>query len=194
MTIFSLFILMSFSPVFISGCYTDTIDDFSKFNVQIPIHFIQKWRDKAITSVSIDSTNLNNYKEYTENKDKIVSAHFYQIGYWIDSVRVAPGDPPIDKITFDSVKYYLYYYDNLNVKSQEYLIASYYNVKVKDYYRIPHIVSVSDSVALLLEDVAKNHPIFYTVAKYSFPTSGGSGRFPYVDSRIDVDLRLNLEL
>lgn len=179
-------------PLFLAGCYTDTIEDFSKFTVQFSINFTQKWRDKKAPGITYDSTNLNDYKEYTDNKNNIERTVFYQVAYWIDSIRVGAGDPPKENVEFESVKYYLYYMLDGGGMSQKYLIGEYRDVKVMDYYRIPHVLTVSNEVAKLLEDVAKNHPKFYTTAEYSAPKSGGSGLFPYIDSRLDVVVKLEL--
>lgn len=187
--IFAGFIL----PVFLSGCYTDTIDAVSKYNIQLPLYFMAKWREKHAPDTSIDYTNLNTYKEYRDNKEKIKSSSFYQFAYWIDSVRVGPGDPPPDSVQFEYVRYYLFYNDGGIVK--KYLLGEFKNVRVKDYYRIPHVIPVPDEVAKVAEAITKkNPPDFYTIAEYGKITSGGSGYFPHIDSRFDVVVRFQLGL
>lgn len=179
-------------PVLLGGCYTDTIDSMSKFTVQLPLHFIGKWRNKTAPDTSVDFTDLNNYKEYRDNKEKIQRTIFYQFSYWIDSIRVAQGDPGADQVEFAFVKYYLYFEGD--PPSSKVLLGEFKNVKVKDYYRIPHVLAVPEEVAKVIETAAKTKTRFFTIAEYSAPTSGGSGRFPHIDSRFDVVVRLELTL
>ena len=179
-------------PSFLSGCYTDTIDSLTTFTVQLPLHFTSKWRDKAAPDTSRDFTDLNTYQEYRENKDKIQRTIFYQFAYWIDSIRVPAGDPTMDKIEFDTIRYYLYFEGE--PYSSRHLLGEFVNVKVKDYFRIPHVISVSEKVAQVIETAAKTKQRFYTVASYGAPKSGGSGQFPYIDSRFDLVIRLQVKL
>ncbi len=182
-------------PVFITGCYTDTIDSFSKFTVQLPLHFTAKWRNKFAPDVSTDFTDLNTYKEYRDNKEKIQSTIFYQFAYWIDSLRTEPGDPTIDQVEFEFVKYYLYFEGE--PESAKRLIGQFNNVKVKDYFRIPHVLEVPDAVAQDIAKVAKTNPRFFTIAEYSAPAGQPAGTkrsFPHIDSRFDVVVRLELKL
>lgn len=182
-------------PIFISGCYTDTIDSFSKFTVQLPLHFTAEWRNKSAPDTSRDFTDLNTYKEYRDNKEKIQSTIFYQFAYWIDSLQVAPGDPPLEQVEFEFVKYYLYFEGES--PSAKRLIGQFNNVKVKDYYRIPHVLAFPEAVAQDIAKVAKTNPRFFTVAEYSAPVGqpvGTTRRFPHIDSRFDVVVRLELKL
>lgn len=182
-------------PVFISGCYSDTIDSFTKFTVQLPLHFTAEWRNKSAPDTSTDFTDLNTYKEYRDNKEKIQSTIFYQFAYWIDSLRVEPGDPPLEQVEFEFVKYYLYFEGES--PSAKRLIGQFNNVKVKDYFRIPHVLAVPDAVAQDISKVAKTNPRFFTVAEYSAPVGqpvGTKRSFPHIDSRFDVVVRLELKL
>lgn len=179
-------------PLFISGCYTNTVDTFGTFTVQIPLDFTSKWRNKSAPDTSLDFTDLNNYKEYRDNKDDIQRTIFYQFAYWIDSIRVPLTDPGVDKLEFDFVRYYLYFEGE--PASSKHLLGEFKKVKVKDYFRIPHVIAIPDDVGKILETAAKTRTRFYTVAEYSAPTSVGSGYFPYIDSRFDLVVRLELKL
>ena len=113
------------------------------------------------------------------------------------SLRVEPGDPPIDQVEFDTIRYYLFFkHDPLRIK---YLLGEFRNVKVKDYFRIPHVIQVSDAVSKVLETAAKaeNRQEFYTTAEYSRAVGqpvGTKRKFPYIDSRFDLVIRLELKL
>jgi len=179
-------------PLFISGCYQGTVDSFSTFTIQLPLDFTSKWRNRSAPDTSQDFTDLNTYKEYQDNKEKIQKTIFYQFAYWIDSIRVPQGDPGIDKLEFAFVRYYLYFEGD--PVSSKHLLGEFKNVKIKDYYRIPHVLAVPEAVAKVLETAAKEKQRFYTIAEYSAPTSGGSGFFPYIDSRFDLVIRLELKL
>lgn len=182
-------------PVFISGCYTDTVDSFSKFTIQLPLHFTAEWRNKEAPDTSRDFTDLNTYKEYRENKEKIQRTVFYQFAYWIDSLEVRAGDPPLEQVEFEFVKYYLYFEGES--PSAKRLIGQFNNVKVRDYFRIPHVIAVPEAVAEDIAKVAKTNPRFYTVAEYSAPVGqpvGTKRSFPHIDSRFDVVVRLELKL
>ncbi len=178
-------------PLLFSGCYSDTMDTLSNYTIQIPLNFTPKWRDRQAPDTSIDYTNLNNYKEYQDNKNKIKSSRLHQFAYWIDSIQVGQGDPLPEQVEFEFVRYWLFYYEG--GVSKKYLLGEFKNVKVKDYYRIPHIIPVPDEVAVLAENITKkNPPDFYTIAEYGKITSGGSGRFPYIDSRFDLVIQLKV--
>lgn len=107
-----------------TGCYTDTIDSFSKIKIQLPLFFHSHFHDKASPDNDTSFTNLYQYKEYEDNKDKIDKAEIYQFNYRIDSLMFATDKvKPLEKdstfafdplnqnheIEFEYIQFYIHY-------------------------------------------------------------------------------------
>ena len=85
------------SSQFFGGCYTETIDDLSTFKFRMPIFFRSTHFDKASPDTSRDFINLLEYKEYRDNKDRIMKAVIKEFNYRLRHV----------KITGDTIPYYM---------------------------------------------------------------------------------------
>lgn len=176
----------------LDGCYYDTINSVKALTLQLPLQFKMDWYNRIAPDTSYDFTDLETYKEYRDNKADIDRAIFHQFAYWIDSLVVAPGDPAMEDVEFEFIRYELYFTDMR--REDAYLLGEFRNVKVKDYLRKPHVLAIPDSVAMVIEEAVRRNPRFHTIATYSSPKSGGSGRFPLIISRFDVILRLKINL
>lgn len=202
--IFTSFIL--FAGLFLSGCFTDTIDAFSKFQFQLVIPFHSTHKEKAAPDTSVDFSNLNKYKEYKDNKDRIKKALILQFNYWLDSLvfRTKEGkvmsfdknDPNMPDIKFNFIKFYLRFADlksipvngdpldsaNYRFSTSDptnYLLGEFKNVSVKDYFRQAyHIINVDDAVAQVISDAVKNRPQFYIITEYSPLADQSTGTEP----------------
>jgi hypothetical protein len=191
--IFLAFIAVGMS---IGGCYTDTIDNLSTFSFQFPMIFHSNYYDKAAPDTNLDYSNLNKYKEYKDNKDRINKAQILHLNYWIDSLKFTDPsngqqvvfDPVLhkDKIEFEFIKFYLVfakYIPNPNNPNWEDTMATHWtadltkapftlgvfkNVEIAKYYRNPeHIEYVSEAVANQISDLLKTQPSFFIVSEYS---------------------------
>lgn len=114
--------------VLLTGCYTDTVDSLSTYKFQLPIDFKQKYLNKVAPDTSYDFTNLNKYKDYRDNKDRIVRAEITLANYWIDSLNVngtvyLPRDP--------SNKYYFDYNTNTGTYTIQFNFIKFYLVFAK---------------------------------------------------------------
>ena len=112
------FTALLFSGAFFGGCYTDTIDSLSTFTFQLAIPFHSTHYEKAAPDTSYDFTNLNAYKEYRDNRERIKKAMILEFNYWVDSIVMRNADPDLpdipydpeihgDTISFEFVKFYL---------------------------------------------------------------------------------------
>jgi hypothetical protein len=209
------------SGIFIAGCYTDTINAFSKFTFQLPLLFHSTHFDKAAPDTSYDFTNLNKYKEYSDNKDRISKALVLEFNYWIDSLMLQ-GNIPFDTTNRDVIFTYIrfslhfaklkpqYSYNGetdadsshwmFDPAEQDYLLGEFRDVNVADYYRKAfHIVEVADDVAQIISEAVKNRPAFYIITEYS-PLSDQDiakepkRHFPYVAARYDMIIRFSVDL
>lgn len=190
-----IYILILICCIILSSCFTETIDTFSTINFQLVVPFHSTHEDKAAPDTSIDFTNLNKYKEYKDNKDRIKKAMILQFNYWLDSlvyidksgrkVNFNPKDPNMPEIKFNHIRFYLRFaerkqfpvngdeFDPANYEFSKsdptmYLLGEFLNVDVKDYFRQAyHIIDVSDDVARVISDAVKNRPMFFIITEYS---------------------------
>ncbi len=202
------------------GCYTNTVDSLSTFKFQLPVYFYKNWVDRFAPDTSWDFTNLNDYPEYRDNKDKIQIAEILSFNYWVDSLVTANGVPynPNDKnspvIEFKFVKFYLHFAvwrdnppnpndpsDSSNYvrdpDTPDYLLGEFYNVNVKDYYRNPeHILEVPTDVAKIISLALKAKPHFFIKAVYSKTKDQKVPKllFPLINSRYDLVFRFKVSL
>ncbi|HRS02271.1 MAG TPA: hypothetical protein P5545_06955 [Bacteroidota bacterium] len=210
-------LIFSFLSVLLASCYTQTIDDFSQFTVQIPIYFYDKSTDRKVPDVGINFSNLYQYDEYNSNKDRIDKAEVFQFSIWIDSL-VLPGDPPkpfvpsVDEVIFDHVRYTIVFAkpkipgndkslnaDDFEIDNtlQPFVLADFYNVSVTDYYKNPkHIYSIPQEEAIVISDLLKTRPYFFVLAEYSKYQNQPSDTvvFPYSEYRGDLVVRLKIKL
>lgn len=213
---FSSKIAILFVLLFITSCYTDTVDSFSKFTVQIPIYFYDYATDRQAPSFSKDFTNLYKYAEYKDNIDRIDLAEIYQFTYWIDSLEhpetKLPFNPATDEMIFDYVKYIIIFLKpkspfliesqdtndfEINPDYPEFVIADKKNVKVTDYYRTPKNIMLMDELeAKKISDILKSNPAFYIVTEYSKyqGQSQDPAYFPLMNVRSDLIIRLTVKL
>jgi hypothetical protein len=202
------------SGAFFSGCYTDAVDNLSTFTFQLPLLFHSYHWDKASPDTSVDFTNLNDYKEYRDNKERINKAQILHFNYWIDSLVMqnnVPFDPEVhtDDVIFPFIRFYLQFArytggDPSNPNSYEpdpnepmYLLGEYLDVNVAEYYRNPeYILDVSEETAMILSDAVKNRPQFYIITHYSKVVGQTEPKryFPYVAARYDMVIRFDVDL
>ncbi len=170
----------------LTGCYTDTVDSLSTFTFQLPINMEFEWRNKQAPDTTTDRVDLLEYQVYRDNQADIKVADLYQIGYWIDTLI---GNPSFDEAEFDFVEFYL----RFQGEQKEYLLGRYEDVAVRDYYKRPHIIPVPDSVGNIISEAVKTNPAFDVIQRYGTPKSG-SGAFPTIDGKVDLVIRLEVDL
>ena len=134
------FIGVLFSGAFFSGCYTDTVDALSTFDFQLPLIFHSTHFNKASPDTSVDFTNLNEYKEYRDNKERIQEAIVHQFNYWIDDIKLSGSIPmevdhlgrkPPENDMQDSALYFHPERDNLEFEFIKFYL---HFAKLKDGY------------------------------------------------------------
>lgn len=199
------------SMLFFNGCYTDTINKFSTFALQIPLLFNSSHTERWAPDTSYDDANLNQYQEYRDNKDKIDKAEFLDFNYRIDSLvyedfqgNVKIYDPKAanpDVIGFDTVQFFLKFPSGYTPKIGEFL-----NKNVAEYYRKAHnIIAVNSDSAKIISDAVKHYPDFQIVSIYSKVKINGvyqdwpnaqnkKHHFPYVLGKYDLIIRLQVKL
>lgn len=198
----------------LSGCYTDTIDDFSTFTFQFPVNLHSTYYNRDVPDVSRDFSNLYEYDEYHDNKDKINKAYAIQFNYWIDTLVMPSGlpyDPSFDNIEFEYVKYKLvfarpkngniYSLDSNNFEPdpniEEFELGTFNNVNVSGFYRNPsHIVDIPIDVSKKVSEFLKTKPYFYVVTEYSKLKGQGTDQFnfPFMKTRFDIIVKFEVEL
>jgi hypothetical protein len=191
------------SVLFLSSCYQNTIDALSSFKFQLAILFDSQYRNKFAPDTTIDFVNLDDYKQYRDNKDRIKKAQFIQFNYWIDSLHLAnnkPFNPKTDNVEFEFIKFYLVFQEGGQMPSdpgKRYLLGTFNNVNVANYYRNPeHILVVPEDVAKIIEEAVKINPRFYIVSEYS-KVKGQQGpkeSFPFIWARFDIAIRFEVSL
>jgi len=209
--------IATFLSIILTSCYTQTVNDFSEFTVQVPIYFYDKSTDRRVPDVGWNFSNLYQYEEYTSNKDRIDRAEVYQFSIWVDSL-VLPGNPPkpfvpnVDEIIFEHVRYTIVFAkpkipgneqslnaDDFEIDNtiQPFTLADFYNVSVSDYYKNPkHIYSVPQEEAIVISDLLKTRPYFYVLAEYSKYLNQPADTivFPYSEYHGDLVVRLKIKL
>lgn len=199
--------LLPLAAVILGGCYSDTVDSFSNFTVQVPIYFHSDHFDKAAPDTSLDFVNLNDYSEYTDNKAKIDRALVYQFNYCIDSLVIDEGvvyDPAVHTIQFDFIRFYLVFAKGNgfggytpDYAKAKYLLGEYLNVDVRDYFRTPkHIIEIGDDLGSVISQTLKENPQFFIVSEYSREKNqtGEFRYFPFVRGRYDLVIRLKVKI
>lgn len=198
-----LLILLGFAPIIFNSCYQNTIDALSSFKFQLAILFDSEYRNKFVPDTTIDFINLDDYKQYRDNKDRIKKAQFLQFNYWIDSLHLVnnkPFNPKTDNVEFEFIKFYLVFQEGGQMPTdpgKRFLLGTFNNVNVSNYYRNPeHILVVPENVAKIIEEAVKSNPRFYIIAEYS-KVKGQSGpkeSFPYIWARFDIAIRFEVSL
>jgi len=221
---YRLILIAGFLVVVLTGCFQETAENFSTFQVQLPIYARHSYVDKEAPAKDRDFTTLYEYKEYDENKSRIDKAELYQFSYWIDELNIEDGssngrifDP--EKIEDDGklqltyVKFYVQFarlktgfYNEKDLDSSHFepdpsqpklLLAEYKNPYLKDYYKTPkNIIDVNDEIGKKLEKMLKEKPYFYFIDEWG-PVVGYENSkytFPYVESRFDLVIRLGVKL
>lgn len=209
----NLFYIMVLS-VMLGGCYSDTVDSFSTFTFQFPVNLNSTYLDRDVPDISKDFSNLYKYDEYYENRDKINKAYAIQFNYWMDSL-VLPGDIPFDPevhdTEFEFVRYKLIFArpkdgnifseDSSNFEPdptiEAFELGTFYNVKVKDFYRNPsHILDVPDVVSAKISEYLRTKPFFFVVSEYSKLKGQGTDpyEFPFMKTRFDIIIRFEVKL
>jgi len=107
-------VLFAVSPLIFSGCYTDTVNSFSTFTVQIPLYFHSYHYRRGAPDTSYTFGNLYEYDEYEKNKHYIDNGEILEFNYWIDSLHTGEGvgvpfDPTKDTIVFDYIRFSIQY-------------------------------------------------------------------------------------
>ena len=202
------------------GCYTNTIDSLSTFKFQLPIYFYSNWLNRSAPDTSWDFTNLNNYPEYRDNKEKIRTSEILSFNYWIDSLVMDggkpfdPNDPNQEDVEFEFIKFYLHFAvlksnppnpgdpndpDNyeLDPSTPDYLLGVFTNVSVKRYYRNPeYILEVPTDVAMIISEALKEKPQFFIKSIYSKTIGQTEPKrfFPLINARYDLVIRFDVEL
>lgn len=198
--------------IFLSSCYTDTIEELSSFKVQVPVYFYSESYGKASPDTSVDFSNLNEYDTYRDNKDRVKKAEVYQFNYWMDSLILEGGkvyNPEEDDIVIDRLVFYLQFAlpvgGNPNStnpddfipdpESEIYVLGEYENVNVAEYWRNPEFIkSIDEDVAVLISETLKDKPYFYLFTESGRVNGQTETVFPYIKSRFDLVIRLDVEL
>ncbi len=204
--------LIFLAMVFLSGCYTDTIEELSSFKMQVPVYFYSESYGKASPDTSMDFSNLNEYETYRDNKERVKKAEVYQFNYWIDSLVLEDGkvyNPEEDDIVIDRLVFYLQFAipitGNPNSTdpndfvpapdSEVYVLGEYIDVDVSEYWRNPeYIKSIDEDVAILISETLKDKPYFYIYTESGKVNGQTNTIFPYIKSRFDLIVRLDVEL
>ena len=168
------------APVFISGCYTDTIDSLSEFTLQVPITVPMFQRGNSDTTFS--NENLNNYAEYTNNKERVKRLHLYQSSLWLDSIV-----PFNSADVFRKIEYYFI------IDGVQYLIARYDNLSVQAFYKIPQIDQVPDDIAEQVSAALLENEEFRTMLIIT-RTPGNNTYYNLIQSSLVISLRMDVKL
>lgn len=208
------YIILALIAASLTSCITDTVDSMSKFTVQLPIFYKSSYVNRNCPDATQDFSNLNEYTEYRDNKDKIEKAEVYQLNYRIDSL-VMPNkkvyNPETDKLEFDYIRYYLIFAkpktsDENSTDSTKFeydpskkpiLLGEFKDVNIKDFYRqSKNILTVDDERTKIISDILKDKPYFFISTEYSKMkgSTNATEVFPYIGSRFDIVVRLGVKI
>ncbi len=185
-----------------------SVDSLQTFSFQYTINFEDERINDKVPDFSIDETNLNEYSEYRDNKDKISKSEILHFNFWVDSLvydkyGTQIAFDPIEnvdekKITFDYVRFWITF------DQEEYFeLATFEDVDIKEYYRNPfHIDEVPEKTREKVIDKLKNNPIFYTKSEFSIinientdlATKYDTLVVPYFKYKTDCVLRFEVDL
>ncbi len=185
-----------------------SVDSLETFTFQYTVNFEDERFNEWVPSISYDVTNLNDYEEYRDNKDKIKKSEILHFNFWIDSLVYDKNgskvvfDPTknIDNkaISFEYVKFSITF-DNL----EYFELATFENVDIREYYRNPfHIDEIPVATREKVMEKLKTNPIFSTRSEYSIihienssvGSENDSIRVPYFKYKTDLVLRFEVEL
>jgi hypothetical protein len=198
------------------SCYTDTVNNFTTFTIQIPVYFYDKSTNRKVPSIGYDFSNLYKYDEYKKNKERINRAELFQFAFWVDSLIIPgsnkPFDPKNDEMIFDSIKYTLVLLKPKPGKSEycqdpfdfdldstflPFNIGDFHNVKISEYYKNPkHIINLPEEEAIKLSNALKSRPYFFIVSEYSRYQNQpqDTSYISYLEIRTDLVIRLSVNL
>lgn len=204
------------AAIFLTSCYTRTIDDLSEFTVQIPVYFYDNSQKRKVPSISTDFTNLYKYEEFKKNKDRINRAIIYQFSYWIDTLvhpeTNKPFNPATDEMVFDKISYKLVFVKPINPNNYEsknpddfiinsdyepFVIKEFTSAKVNDFYKNPkNIIKIDEIEAKKISDALKKNPYFFIISEYSKYQGQvvDTAYFPLLNIRTDLVIRLTVRL
>ena len=164
-------VLFAFTSVGLTGCYTDTVDSFSTLTYQLPVN--RQFRENNIRFSDTTSeeeagttrVDLLEYGVYRNNQENMRIVELFQLGYWFDTLV---GNPSFDDAEFEFIEVYL----RLIGGKEKYLLGRYENVVVREYYKRPHIISISaDNIPQSIRDAIKRNSQFDMIQRISKPTS-----------------------
>jgi hypothetical protein len=181
-------VVLLLSSLSFGGCYTDTVDAVSIFDVQLPVNFEFTFKNRQAPDTTTDHVDLNDYPVYRDNRETIRQAVPYSIAFWLESVD---GDPSVETAEFPSIEF-LIVFDG-DTPADAIPLATFENVKASDYYKTPHILPIDEPTGKLLATALKTNPSFRVIQRYSRPTTG-TGFYREIKARVDVAVRLSVEI
>lgn len=208
------YIILALIVASLTSCITDTVDSMSKFTVQLPIFYKSNYENRNCPDATQDFSNLNEYTEYRDNKEKIEKAEVYQLNYRIDSL-VMPNkkvyNPETDKLEFDYIKYYLIFAKpktidenstdptkfEYDLSKKPILLGEFKDVDIKNFYRqSKNILTVDDERTKIISDILKDKPYFFISTEYSKMKGSNKAKevFPYIGARFDIVVRLGVKI
>lgn len=176
------------STLSLGGCYTDTVDAVSIFDVQMPVNFEFNFKNRQAPDTTVDHVDLNDYAVYRDNREDIRETTPYQLSFWLESVQ---GNPSIETAVFPLIEF-LIVFDG-DTEADAIPLAKFENVKASEYFKTPHIIPVDSDTGALLAKALKTNPSFSVIQRYTRPTTG-TGYYQEIKTRVDVAVRLAVEI
>ena len=170
----------------ISGCYTDTVDAVSTFDLQVPIQLKFDFKNKQAPDTATDHVNLLDYAVYRDNQADLHRATAYQLAFWIDSLK---GSAAIDDVEFKFIEFHIQFPDG----SPMLPLARFDNVKASEFYKNPHIYIVPGTDSEVIARMLKTNPSFSVIQRYS-ETTNGPARFDVIVGKVDIAVRLEVDI
>ncbi len=194
------------ATVFMWSC--GAVDNLETFSFQYTVHFEDEKINDSIPASFKDTTDLNDYAEYRDNKEKIVKSEILHFNFWVESLVYEKYDFDIEfdpeynkgekSLIFDYVRFYITF-DH----EKYYELATFENVNVLDYYRTPfHINEINAKTRKEIIEKLKNNPIFYTKSEFGKLNIENTDiaqkqeyiKVPYFKYKTDLVLRFEVDL
>lgn len=199
--------------VILTGCYTDTINKLETFSIQLPVTFNAPFVDRSAPDTSVDFSNLYQYPEYDEYKDRISKAEILQVNYRIDSLVYEDGtvfDKNTHDLEFDFIRYSFQFAKPKPGKSiystdpndfepdlelERVTLGEFRDVLIRDYFReAKMILDVPSEIGRFLSDGLRTRPYFFVYTEYSKVKGQTEDEFGFQLIKANFDLILRLEV
>lgn len=174
------------APFLLTSC--DMVQDIRTVRVMLTERKQFATTHSSVPCVKEEFVDLQVHDAYREYRSKIEDAEFVDIAINVRNYA-ATNSPSIDDAVLSKVSFSIRFEN----ESEEFKLAEFRNVRIKDFYLKPQIMKVAAAEANRVARLVKNRPRFYLIQRIDGVTSG-EGRFDSfaLDAEVSVALETKL--